>query len=540
MVSPFNCSQIDSAAVSDLSEYSVWGNNSLFPELRNPGLPRVKQFLNNRLLNPTLVGSNCTDYKSTSSLHDMKPSHSNHSKKIIKESLQQTHMIDKRGGDQLVRKHSPAVQRLDDIMTTRGKLVQYAMISTAGLMPSRIYTYNAKCEGMVTYGCGSSMEEAIEDAAAKFLEKFEFALVQGDDHLLNSMNSLKIKSNHNVSYNNHIGMLQEYCQARGLDLPKYEYHQDNDIKNKRYMYSVICSIGKCKCTGVGISKQIAKNHAARLMYIQIDSNNATINEHSTSNTRKKKPIDFGLGLSKNEAKNNTVNIALDQIYHGKNKTKMSANYIGTLQEKCAARGWELPKYEYHQENDNEIHKLFYSVICSAGPYKSTGVGNSKQLAKNQAAQIVCDQINLDQQNNTSVLHSNYAHDKADQFSQSNVMKLKNDDQCDRVYYMKIWYKQMSSSNKECVQKLKKCTSWEEINMTPIEFLTKLANEEDFNATYEQLFENVIGNTVFGAIHIYVARKYVMTFIDEGITDAEAQNSVAKKTLNYIKHTTLMI
>jgi len=446
--------------------------------------------------------------------------------------------MDKRNGDQLVRKHSLAVQQLDEIMAARGKLVQYAMISTAGLMPSRIYTYNAKCDDMVTYGCGPSMEEAIEEAAAKFLEKFAFAPVQADDHLLNSMNSLKMESNHNVKYNNHIGILQEYCQARGLDLPKYEYRQDNDSKNKRYMHFVICSIGQFKCTGVGISKQIAKNHAARLTYNQINSNNATTNQNSTSNTRKKKSIDFGQGLSKNEAKNDAVNIALDQIYHGRNKTKMYANYIGTLQEKCAARGWELPKYEYHQEIDNEIHKLFYSVICSAGPYKSTGVGNSKQLAKNQAAQIVCDQMNLDQQNNTSVLHSNHAHDEADKIK-SNVMKLKNVDQCDWAYPVNIWYKQISSSNKECVQKLKICTSWEEINMTPFEFLTKLANEEDFSATYERILDNVDGKPVFGAIHIYVARNYVMTFMDEGITDAEAQNSVAEKTLNYIKHIKLM-
>ncbi|CAI6352641.1 unnamed protein product [Macrosiphum euphorbiae] len=533
MVNRANCSQIDPAAASDLGEYSVWGNNSLFPEHRNSGLPRVKESLNNRVLSPTLVGSNCTVYKSMSPRYDVNPAFNNHSKKKIQELLQQMPMMDKLGGDQLVRKHLSAVQRLDEIMAARGKLVQYAMISTAGLMPRRIYTYNAICEGMVTYGCGSSMEEAIEDAAAKLLEKLALAPVQADDHLLNSMDSLMIDNKPNVKYGNHIGILQEYCQARGLELPIYEYRQDNDTKNKRYMYSVTCSIGQCKFTGVGISKQIAKNHAARLMYDQINSNNATTNQNSTSNTRKKKPIDFDQGLSKNDAKNNAVNIALDQIYHGKNKTKMSANYIGTLQEKCAARGWELPKYEYHQENDNEIHKLFYSVVCSVGPYKFTGVGNSKQLAKNQAAQIVCDQIDLDQQNNTSVLHSDYTHDTADK--KSNAMKRKKGDQCNRVHPMKIWYKQISSSNKECVQKLKSFTTWEEINMTPFEFLTKLANEENFSVTYEQMFDNVDGKPVFGAIHICLAREHVMTFMDEGITDADAQNSVAEKTLNYIKH-----
>jgi len=442
-------------------------------------------------------------------------------------------MVDKRDGDQLVRRHSPAVQRLHDLMTARGQLVQYTMLSTGGLNPSRIYTYNAKCGNMVTYGCGPSTEEAIEDAAAKFLEKLELTPVQVDDHLLNLMKSLDIGSKVDVKYNNYIGKLQEYCQACGLDLPKYEYNQYTDIKNKKLMFSVICSIGQFKSTGEGISKQIAKNHAARLTYNQIISNNAITNQNSTSNTRKKKPIDFGQSSSKNEAKNEDVKIALDQIYHGRNKTKISVNYIGTLQEKCIALGWEMPKYEYYQENIDEIHKLFYSVICSAGPHKSTGVGNSKQLAKNQAAQFVCDQINLDQQK-TSVLHSNYALDKVDK-CKSNVMKQKKIDPCDCIYPMKLWYKQLSSSKKECMQKLKKCISWEDINMTPFEFLTKLANEEDFNVTYKQLSDNVNENTVYGAIHLYVATKYIIMFIGDGITDAEAQNSVAKNTLTFIKH-----
>lgn len=538
MVSLDNCRLTDYPAVSDWDEDSVYGDNSLFQN-RNSGIPHVNKFLQSRLLNPMPVGSNCTVYKSASSPYYMRPAYNNHSRDIIQESpLLQVHTMDKRDGDQFVSRHSPAVERLHNLMTARGLLVQYTMLSMGGLMPSRIYTYNAKCGNMVTYGCGPSTEEAIENAAAKFLEKLELTPLKVDDYLLNAMSSLGIESEVNVKYKNCIGILQEYCQARGLDLPKYEYHKNTDIKNKSLMYSVICSIGQFKSTGVGISKQSAKNHAARLTYNQIISSNAITDQNLTSNTRKEKPIDFGQISSKNEAKNEAAEIALDQIYHGRNNTKLSVNYIGTLQEKCVARGWEFPKYEYYQENIDEIHKLFYSVICSVGPHKSTGVGSSKQLAKNQAAQFVCDQINLDQEI-TSVLHSNYACDKVDE-CKSNVMKRKNIDPCDWIYPMKQWYKQLSSSEKECMQKLRGCISWEDINMTPFEFLTKLANEEDFNATYEQLSDNDNEKLVYGAIRIYVATKYIVMFIGEGITDAEAQNSVAQNTLTFIKHVKLNI
>ncbi|KAL4100798.1 hypothetical protein QTP88_020827 [Uroleucon formosanum] len=535
MISRANCSLTDYPAVSNWGEDSVYGDNLLFQN-RNSDIPYFNKFLRRRLLNPMPVGSNCTVYKSASSPYDMRPAYNNYSRNIIQEPpLPQMHTMDKRDGDQFVRRHSPAVERLHNLMAARGLLVQYTMLSTEGLMPSRIFTYNAKCGNMVTYGCGPSTEEAVEDAAAKFLEKLEFTPVQVDDHLLNSMSSLDIESKVNMKYNNCIGILQEYCQARGLDLPKYEYHKNTDIKNKSLMFSVICSIGQFKSTGVGTSKQIAKNLAARLTYNQIISSNAITNQNLTSNSRKKKPIDFGQSSSKNEAKNDAAKIALD---HGKNKTKLSFNYIGTLQEKCVARGWELPKYEYYQENIDEIHKLFYSVICSVGPHKSTGVGSSKQVAKNQAAQFVYDQINLDQEK-TSVLHSNYAHDKVDE-CKSNVMKQKNIDPCDWIYPMKLWYRQLSSSKKECMQKLKGCISWENINMTPFEFLTKLANEEDFNATYEQLSNNDNEKPVYGAIRLYVATKFIVMFIGEGITDAEAQNSVAKNTLTFIKHIKLNI
>jgi len=444
--------------------------------------------------------------------------------------------MNKLGRSQFIRKHSPVVERLNDIMAERGKFVQYNMLSPTGLKPFKTYMYNAKCGDLETYGCGSSVDEAIEDAATKFLDKLSYTSRKNDDHLVNSMNSLRLESQVIVEPNNYIGTLQEYCQAHRLDIPKYEYRQENDIKNKRIMYSVICSTGPYRFTGVGISKQIAKNYAARLTYNQINSDYATTNSTSKSNSRKKKLIDFNQCLSINEANNDAISLALDQIYHGRNKFEIPINYIGQLQEICAARGWKLPTYEFYQEHFNEINMLYYSVICSAGSHKSKGVGSSKQIAKNQAAQFVCNQISLDLQK-TSILHSDYARDNSNQ-SNMTMTNLRNVDPCEYIYQIKLWCNELSSSKKECMQKLKRCHSlgFLDIDMSPFEFLTKLANQENLSVKYERLSNNINGAQVFGVIYLQLPTKHGMTNIGNGKTDAEAQNVIAKNILAFIKYT----
>jgi len=442
------------------------------------------------------------------------------------------------GRPQINHKRTPMADLLDQILDASDKSVEYILISSTGLKQSMVHTCYAKSEDHETYGCGSSVEEAVEDAAKKILDKISHTSVQNDGHLVNSMNSLRLDSKVNEKFNNYIGILHEYCQAHRLDMPKYEYHQDNDIKNKRILYSVICSTGPHKCTGVGISKQIAKNYAARLIYNQINSNYTTTNSTSTSNSIKNKSIDFGQGLSRNEAKNHSKNPTFDQIYHEMNSVKTYTNYIGKLQEICTARGWEFPKYEFHQEKIVETNVIYHSVICSAGSHKSKGVGNTKQVAKNQAAQLVYDQINLDLQK-TSILHINCARDKSNHLSMQNLRDV---DPCEFIHQVKLLCNQLSLSKKECMQKLRRCNSLGslDIDMSLFEFLAKLAHQEDLSITYERFSNNVNETQVYGVIYIHSETKYGMTNIGDGKTDAEAKNVIAKNILAFIKHTISMI
>ncbi|KAF0765640.1 interferon-inducible double-stranded RNA-dependent protein kinase activator A [Aphis craccivora] len=79
-----------------------------------------------------------------------------------------------------------------------------------------------------------------------------------------------------------------------------------------------------------------------------------------------------------------------------------------------------------------LREHLFTVICSAGPYKSMSKDHAEKIAKKQAAQLSLEQINLNQQTYTS--RSNIKHEIVDKGSNQ------------------------LSSKKKCVQKLKKCNS----------------------------------------------------------------------------------
>lgn len=66
-----------------------------------------------------------------------------------------------------------ATSRLLGIMTDHIKAVEYKMLSVVDQFPNNIYTLNTICGQNVTYGCGSSVYEAQNDATKKFLDYLE-------------------------------------------------------------------------------------------------------------------------------------------------------------------------------------------------------------------------------------------------------------------------------------------------------------------------------------------------------------------------------
>jgi len=69
----------------------------------------------------------------------------------------------------------------------------------------------------------------------------------------------------------------------------------------------------------------------------------------------------------------------------------------------------------------------FTVICSAGPYKSMSKDHAEKIAKKQAAQLSLEQINLNQQTYTS--RSNIKHEIVDK-GKLNMITLTNIEVCD--------------------------------------------------------------------------------------------------------------
>ncbi|XP_027839889.2 interferon-inducible double-stranded RNA-dependent protein kinase activator A homolog [Aphis gossypii] len=333
---------------------------------------------------------------------------------LITEPLQNTEAMAERYGLLFVNRCSLAVYQLDNTMGKQGKTVKYNMLPVVFLYPYKMYTCNAKCGEIITYGYGSSSFKAIDDAANKFLEKLA-SVSEMDDHL-------------------------------GANPP--------------------------------------------CLKINVEENDTASDEQG-----------------------------------------MFTNYIGKLQDEiCVARGWSLPKYEYFQsiegENNNKVR--LFTVKCSAGPYESKGVGKTKKIAKKQAAQLLIEQNNLNQYTS----RSNVTHKIVDK-SKFNTITPKNIEVCDVLKFVDIIsFNKLLSSKEECMQKLKKCNSLDELNMSAFEFLEKLAEQELLKITYKPRQKDCCGVEMTLEI---VKDKPIMVCLNTGKTHKEAKNAAAKTALKYFKH-----
>lgn len=111
----------------------------------------------------------------------------------------------------------------------------------------------------------------------------------------------------------------------------------------------------------------------------------------------------GVGKSKREAKNaaamaltemlsdlNAPGFVEDQNKYQKAKGYFkerlkSGNFVGNLQELCAARKLDSPKYTFEAEADTPHEKEFV-YRCTVGRVEALGTGRSKKIAKQDAAQ----------------------------------------------------------------------------------------------------------------------------------------------------------
>ena len=147
--------------------------------------------------------------------------------------------------------------------------------------------------------------------------------------------------NFNNRSRNPVGVLHEKYQCAGLK-PVYQLIRATGPPNAP-TFSFQVSLGKMTSVGKGSSKKQAKIAAAQSMLDILDEDKT--------------------------AKEDQVNVSDVRI----------------LEELCTKHGYNVPVYDDEREQNE-----FYSIICSVGEVKKTGVGPSLVQAKNEAAQRMID------------------------------------------------------------------------------------------------------------------------------------------------------
>lgn len=81
---------------------------------------------------------------------------------------------------------------------------------------------------------------------------------------------------------NLVGKLQELCQTRGIELPRYKLDCIGGVDHRK-MFAMTVEIGPHSASGKGFSKAEAKRHAAALLLEKIESNLALLEDCPAEN-----------------------------------------------------------------------------------------------------------------------------------------------------------------------------------------------------------------------------------------------------------------
>ena len=159
---------------------------------------------------------------------------------------------------------------------------------------------------------------------------------------------------------NYVGRLQELLQTRGV-FPHYRVLNTRGASHAP-VFSMEVQIGELTCVGSGYSKREAKNAAARQMIASLDTAKRVLD------TTEDQP-------AVNDINQNPSLVGLNyQVVEGEMLENL--NTVGQLQEFCMQRGQAMPVYTVLSLS---------AVECRVGGIVRAGTGNSKKLAKKDAA-----------------------------------------------------------------------------------------------------------------------------------------------------------
>ena len=158
----------------------------------------------------------------------------------------------------------------------------------------------------------------------------------------------------------YVGCLQELLQTRGV----FPYYRVLNTRGASHapVFSMEVQIGELTCVGSGYSKREAKNAAARQMIASLDTAKQVLDTTEVQPAVKDvNPTPSLIGMNY-------------QFVEG--ELQQSLNTVGQLQEFCMQRGQAMPVYTVLSLS---------TVECRVGGIVRAGTGNSKKLAKKDAA-----------------------------------------------------------------------------------------------------------------------------------------------------------
>jgi len=162
----------------------------------------------------------------------------------------------------------------------------------------------------------------------------------------------------NYSHRNPVGVLHERFQRGGVK-PQYQLIRATGTPNAP-TFSFQVSIGRMTCLGSGPSKKQAKIAAAQGMLHKLDE---------------KEPTTKPKAENKTKAEEDKASSEFRVV------TETAKSSVEMLEDMCAKHGYRAPVYD----DEREQGKTF-SIICSVGEIRKTGVGHSRGHARNEAAQ----------------------------------------------------------------------------------------------------------------------------------------------------------
>jgi len=160
-----------------------------------------------------------------------------------------------------------------------------------------------------------------------------------------------------MNHRNPVGILHERFQSGGVK-PQYQLLRATGTPNAP-TFSFQVSVGRITCVGSGPSKKQAKIAAAQSMLHKLDEKEPTTKPKTENKTLAEEDI----ACSKVRVVSETAKSSVEM-----------------LEDMCAKHGYRAPVYD----DEREQGKTF-SIICSVGDIRRTGVGHSRGQARNEAA-----------------------------------------------------------------------------------------------------------------------------------------------------------